>query len=48
VVPRRVAIKSKELLAYFEKRELLRAGHRVGLAVSGGADSVALLRLLLE
>ena len=28
--------------------ELLRAGDRVGVAVSGGIDSVALLRLLLE
>src|SRR5512146_247182 len=26
----------------------MRAGDRVGLAVSGGADSVALLRLMLE
>ena len=48
MAPRRVAIKPKELIAHFKKRELLRAGDRVGVAVSGGADSVALLRLLLE
>jgi len=31
-----------------EEQELLRAGERVGVAVSGGADSVALLLLLAE
>src|SRR5713101_7276745 len=31
-----------------EKQGLLRAGERVGVAVSGGADSVALMLLLLE
>jgi tRNA(Ile)-lysidine synthase len=31
-----------------EKPELLRTGERVGIAVSGGADSVALLLLLVE
>ncbi len=48
MVPRRMAIKPKELIAYFKECELLRAGNRVGVAVSGGADSVALLRLLIE
>ncbi len=38
----------KELRTHVEKRGLLRAGERVGVAVSAGADSVALLRLLLE
>jgi tRNA(Ile)-lysidine synthase len=38
----------QSVLAYVRKHELLRAGDRVGVAVSGGADSVALLRLLLE
>jgi tRNA(Ile)-lysidine synthase len=33
---------------YIRKHELLKAGDRVGVAVSGGADSVGLLRLLLE
>ena len=33
---------------YIRKHKLLKAGDRVGLAVSGGADSVAMLRLLLE
>jgi tRNA(Ile)-lysidine synthase len=38
----------QSVLAYVRKHELLRAGDRVGVAVSGGADSVALLRLLVE
>jgi len=38
----------KELLNNFRKQGLLRAGERVGVAVSGGADSIALLRLLLD
>jgi tRNA(Ile)-lysidine synthase len=36
------------LLAHIRREDLLHAGNRVGVAVSGGIDSVALLRLLLE
>lgn len=36
------------VLEYVRHHKLLKAGDRVGVAVSGGADSVALLRLLLE
>jgi len=36
------------VLGYIRKHDLLRAGDRVGIAVSGGADSLALLRILLE
>jgi tRNA(Ile)-lysidine synthase len=39
---------AQRVLAYVRNQELLRAGDRVGVAVSGGADSVALLRLMLE
>ena len=39
---------SQRVLLYNRRLELLKAGDRVGVAVSGGIDSVALLRLLLE
>jgi tRNA(Ile)-lysidine synthase len=39
---------AQSVVAYIRKHDLLRPGDRVGIAVSGGADSVALLRLMLE
>jgi len=39
---------AQHVLAFIQKEDLLRAGDRVGVAVSGGADSVGLLRILLE
>ncbi len=37
----------RRVLGYIRRHELLRPGDRAALAVSGGADSVALLRLML-
>src|SRR3989442_5080554 len=39
---------AQRVTGYIRRHKLLKAGDRVGVAVSGGADSVALLRLLLE
>jgi len=39
---------AQRVLSHIQRQELLRAGERAGVAVSGGIDSVALLRLLLE
>jgi tRNA(Ile)-lysidine synthase len=39
---------AERVLGHIRRDELLCAGDRVGIAVSGGIDSVALLRLLLE
>lgn len=39
---------AERALSHIRRQELLRPGDRVGIAVSGGIDSVALLRLLLE
>jgi tRNA(Ile)-lysidine synthase len=39
---------AQRVLEYIRREELLKAGDRVGVAVSGGVDSVALLRVLLE
>ena len=44
----RVQSLAHKLLAHIRRLDLLKAGDRLGLAVSGGADSVALLRLILE
>jgi tRNA(Ile)-lysidine synthase len=37
-----------QVLQHVQRRHLLQAGNRVAVAVSGGADSVALLRVLLD
>jgi tRNA(Ile)-lysidine synthase len=39
---------AERVLGHIRREDLLRAGDRVGVAVSGGIDSVALLRLLVE
>lgn len=39
---------AQRLLSHIRQHRSLNAGNRVGVAVSGGIDSVALLRLLLE
>ena len=39
---------AERVLSHVRRQELLQSGDRVGLAVSGGIDSIALLRLLLE
>jgi tRNA(Ile)-lysidine synthase len=44
----RVQSLPQTLFAFIRKQGLLKAGDRVGVAVSGGADSVALLRLFLD
>jgi len=38
----------EKILSFVHERTLVRAGDRVAVALSGGADSVALLRVLLE
>lgn len=43
-----VHLLAQRLLAHIRRQELLKPGDRVCVAVSGGIDSVALLRLLLE
>ena len=44
----RVQALAQKVAEFIRRNELLRAGDRVGVAVSGGLDSVALLRLLLQ
>jgi tRNA(Ile)-lysidine synthase len=38
----------QSVLAYIRRERLLHPGDRVGIAVSGGADSVALLRIMID
>ena len=38
----------KRILETIERNNMIRPGHRIGLGVSGGADSVAMLRLLSD
>ena len=45
-VPVRTPLQS--VLVYIRREGLLHAGDRLGVAVSGGADSVALPRIMLE
>src|SRR5579863_839109 len=44
----RVQSLQQNVAAFIRKHALIKPGDRVGVAVSGGADSVALLRVLLE
>jgi len=44
----RVQTLARAVLSFIRKHGLLKAGDRAAVAVSGGADSVALLRVLLE
>ena len=39
---------AQKVLDYIRREDLIRPGDRVGVAVSGGSDSVGLLRILLE
>jgi tRNA(Ile)-lysidine synthase len=39
---------AQKVLEFIRRRELVKPGDRLGVAVSGGADSVALMRLMLE
>jgi len=39
---------AQRVFSHIRRQELLKAGDRLGVAVSGGIDSIALLRLLLE